>query len=209
MAMKFGGVASTSPIIVADAQVVGSDHFTSGIGTGTTIIASTMSEAAVEAFGSPAAANATIEANLTYRVMGPGVSEATVRQPTRFSVAATDSSTGSAIPTAGMPFFVTIRGVARVHARTVQGEDNLYTVEWKPSMSGPYTITVSKRGKALPGSPFTLVAATPLPHPAHCIVSARTMPVARVPPTPIRLTQAPPPSPCFPTIATPQAPTIH
>lgn len=172
MAMKLSGVVPTSPSIMADAQVVGSDHFTSGIGTGTTIIASTISEAAAEGIGSGAVATAPIEANLTYQVVGSGVKEATVRQPTRFSVMATDSSTGSVVPTAGMPFFVTIRGVTRVHARTVQSEDDLYTVEWKPSMSGPYTITVSKRGKALPGSPFTLVAATPLPHPAHCIVSA-------------------------------------
>ena len=142
--------------------------FASGAGAGTTIVGSF-------AFGGDefGAQYPMDEMSLKYSVKGPGVQEATVRQPTRFWVAAVDSSTGNDVPTAGMGFMVTIRGVTRAHARAVQTDDGLYTVEWKPSMSGPYTITISKRGQSLPGSPFLLIAATPMPHPSHCLVRGK------------------------------------
>ena len=106
---------------------------------------------------------------LQYEVVGGGISEATVLKPARFSITARDED-GESVPTAGMPFIVAIRGVARVRAKVVDTGDGLYTAEWRPPISGLYQIAIFKHGFSLPGSPFHVPTMTPQPHAAHCIV---------------------------------------
>jgi hypothetical protein len=112
------------------------------------------------------------EALLRYTVCGPGIVNATMRQPTRFRIEAT-APNGQKVSTRGMSFFIAIRGVARVRAKVVSEDNDAYNVEWKPSVSGLYSITISKAGRSLRGSPFSVNASTPLPLPRNCLVSPR------------------------------------
>ena len=107
--------------------------------------------------------------DVTYRVYGDGLCKATVREATKFTIETVDFS-GVRVARGGEPLFVAIRGVARARARIYDHGDGLYTVEWKPAVSGHYTIAVSLFGVAVPGSPFALEATTPEPSPLHCTV---------------------------------------
>ena len=112
---------------------------------------------------------------LRYWVDGRGVREATLREAARFSIFAEDDR-GKRVATARMAFTIAIRGVARVRAHFVRGEDpNVYTVEWHPPNSGRYVISVSKEGVTLPGSPFHVVAMTPEPFSAQCLVRGKAL----------------------------------
>ena len=97
---------------------------------------------------------------LKYACRGAGVQCATVREAVRFEIVAFDEE-GNLRPTASEQFMITIHGVARVRHQVVVGERrDIYTVEWKPPVSGQYTIAISKSGKQLlplsPSSPHHL-----------------------------------------------------
>lgn len=106
---------------------------------------------------------------LKYACRGAGVQCATVREAVRFEIVAFDEE-GNLRPTASEQFMITIHGVARVRHQVVVGERrDIYTVEWKPPVSGQYTIAISKSGKQLL-PPVSVLATSPEPHARHCAV---------------------------------------
>ena len=111
---------------------------------------------------------------LIYRVTGLGISEATVREPARFRIVAVDAN-GAMRNLSGMSFQVAIRGVARVHPRIELDEEGCLVVDWRPSMSGSYYISITKDGLPMPGSPFHVHAATPEPHAAQCLLRGEAL----------------------------------
>lgn len=96
---------------------------------------------------------------LHFRVAGRGIKEATVREPCRFHIIATDAD-GTELKSSGLPFQVAICGVSRTRARRVapelDDEVDCFCVEWQPQQSGRYLIFVSLHSKPLPGSPFAV-----------------------------------------------------
>ncbi len=70
----------------------------------------------------------------------------------------------------GEVFFVAVRGAAKVRARVTDNEDGTYTVQWRPTCSGLYTVTVSLFGLPLAGSPWQVRVADPSPYAPCCEV---------------------------------------
>ena len=105
----------------------------------------------------------------TYRVFGEGLYRTTACEPTSFTIEAL-TSRGERPRRGGESLFVAIRGVARGRARIIDHCNGTYTVDWRPTVSGRYTIAISNLGEPLPGSPFVCVASTPEPIAANCIV---------------------------------------
>ena len=103
------------------------------------------------------------------KVTGRGLEEVAAGHQAEFTIEAYDG-TGGRRAEGGDAFFVAIRGATRVRARITDNKDGSYKVEWKPPQSGQYTIAVSYFGMPLPGSPFNLVATTPVPHAPKCSV---------------------------------------
>lgn len=115
---------------------------------------------------------------LHFRVAGRGIKEATVREPCRFHIIATDAD-GTELKSSGLPFQVAIRGVSRTRARRVapelDDEVDCFCVEWQPQQSGRYLIFVSLHSKPLPGSPFAVTAIQPEPHAPNCEVAGEAL----------------------------------
>lgn len=101
------------------------------------------------------------------KAQGDGLHMATVRRAATFTIIACDEQ-GEKIGHGGDTFFVAIRGASRVRARVTDNEDGTYTVEYKPSVSGLYSISVSVFGLPLSGSPFAVSAITPAPDAENC-----------------------------------------
>ena len=120
------------------------------------------------------------ESERCFTVAGAGIQEATVREPTSFTITTTDEK-GNALETGGELFFIAIRGVAQVRARVTDNGDGTYTVVWQPPLSGRYDIAVSNFGIPLPGSPFFVTASTPQPCTSKCLLrgDALTAGIAR------------------------------
>ena len=109
-----------------------------------------------------------VTAAVAYRVSG--LHTATVREAASFSIEVLDEASGERMHRLGEEFFVQVRGVARVRARVVDAGGGLYTVTWRPPVSGHYSIAIHSFGHMLPGSPFAVVATTPEPHASRCFV---------------------------------------
>ena len=101
------------------------------------------------------------------KAQGDGLHMAAVRRAATFTIIACDEQ-GEKIGHGGDTFFVAIRGASRVRARVTDNEDGTYTVEYKPSVSGLYSISVSVFGLPLSGSPFAVSAITPAPDAENC-----------------------------------------
>ena len=129
---------------------------------------------AIEANGGLPLMNPFDTAAVECKVHGPGISMAAVRHPAEFCIEAYDG-TGERKQSGGDAFFVAIRGASRVRARITDKGDGSYKVEWKPPQSGQYQIAVSFFGLALPGSPFTLTATTPVPYAPHCVAKGAAL----------------------------------
>lgn len=114
------------------------------------------------------------EETISFRVNGPGLHEATVREPAHFTVEAFDGK-GVRMACGGEPIFIAIRGVSQVRARLSDMENGLYEVEWKPTVSGHYSISISSFGISVPGSPFAAIARTPEPAPSRCMVRGKAL----------------------------------
>ena len=122
--------------------------------------------------GSPSAAFP--DEILTFRVSGAGLHLATVRESAHFTIEALDAN-GARMACGGEPIFVAIRGVSHVRARVSDLDNGLYEVEWRPTVSGHYTISISSMGVSMPGSPFAAVATTPEPAPSRCLVRGQSL----------------------------------
>ena len=111
---------------------------------------------------------------ITYRVSGPGLLAATVRESTHFTIEAFGED-GHRMSKGGEPFSVSIHGVSRARARITDNKNGVYNVEWKPVVSGRYNICISVLGIPVPGSPFALVASTPEPHASRCELRGKAL----------------------------------
>jgi len=111
------------------------------------------------------------------KVYGDGLSRATVRRITTFTIEACDAS-GTPKQEGGDVFFVAIRGGSRVRASVTDNEDGTYTVHCKPSVSGKYSIAISLFGLALAGSPFDLEVLTPAPEAHNCVLQGEALKTA-------------------------------
>ena len=78
---------------------------------------------------------ATVSSAEQCQVSGRGLSIATVRQLTTFTVTAQDSD-GQPQTEGGDTFFVAIRGASRVRAKVTDNADGTYSVAYRPSVSG-------------------------------------------------------------------------
>ena len=65
--------------------------------------------------------------------------------PASFEITAHDQI-GERRPVGGDPFQVAVRGAAPVFAKVVDNADGTYSVEYKPSTSGAYTISITLHG---------------------------------------------------------------
>ena len=101
------------------------------------------------------------------RVVGEGLYMVAVKQYAAFDVLAYDHH-GQRRTTGGDAFFIAIRGASRVRARVTDMRDGSYRCEWKPNVSGSYTIAVSLFGNSLPGSPYKLEVDAPFPYAPLC-----------------------------------------
>lgn len=137
-------------------------------------VAQFATERAIEANGGQPILNLSDTAAVECRVLGKGLTEVAVRHTAEFTIEAHDA-TGAKRVTGGDAFFVAIRGASRVRARIFDNLDGTYKVEWKPPQSGTYSIAVSYFGIALPGSPFTLRATTPVPFPPNCVATGAAL----------------------------------
>ena len=70
----------------------------------------------------------------------------------------------------GTPFFVAVRGSALVKARLTDNGDGTCLCEYRPSVSGNFSIAVSLHGVPLAGSPFPLQVLQPRPDPPQCLL---------------------------------------
>ena len=123
-----------------------------------------------EELAAPAAPSDRMEAQTApdlCRVVGDGLHKVCVRQPSSFKIEAYDDE-GHRKMTGGDGFFIAIRGASRVRAKVTDMRDGTYLVEWKPSVSGSYTIAVSLFGNSLPGSPYRLEVDAPFPYAPNC-----------------------------------------
>jgi len=123
---------------------------------------------AIEANGGKVPLNVLDTTAVECRVTGEGLQRAAPMHTAVFHIEARDA-TGQRRSEGGDAFFVAIRGASRVRARIIDHGDGTYKVDWKPPQSGQYSIAVSFFGVALPGSPWTVHASTPVPFAPHCI----------------------------------------
>ena len=106
--------------------------------------------------------------DVQYRVAGPGLCEATVREHARLVIETTSKLTGQRVPSNG--FVVRIDGVARANSKVSLLEDLTHEVTWHPIQAGVYRISVFRFGCPLPGSPWLVEAVPPLPCAQKCWV---------------------------------------
>ena len=116
---------------------------------------------------------------------GDGLRCGKVRHEAIFTITATDKDTGEPYQLGSDAFFIGIRGASRVRARVIDNADGTYTVQWKPSVSGEYSIAVAIHGVGIAGSPFAATIVAPCPVASKCTVigDALTHAVARAPQT--------------------------
>ena len=116
-------------------------------------------------------------------LMGDGLHKATMRKQANFNIETYDAENRRR-STGGDQFFVAVRGSSRVRARVADNDDGTYTVTFKPSVSGKYSIAVSLFGESLPGSPFALEVISPQPDADKCELrgDALSTVIARTPP---------------------------
>ena len=103
-------------------------------------------------------------------VSGSGLEIAMVRRLATFTIVACSPS-GAQREVGGDIFTVAVRGGSLIKARVIDQEDGTYLVDYKPSVSGPYSISVTFNGAVLPGSPFSLNVLTPRPDAARSSVA--------------------------------------
>ena len=111
-------------------------------------------------------------------VSGDGVHTAMSRQVQSFTIEARDAE-GNKQQMGGDQFLVSVRGSSRVTAKVTDNEDGTYTVEYKPSTSGNYNISVTLNGVPLPDSPFPLLVLTPAPDAPRCVLRGDALKHAR------------------------------
>ena len=102
----------------------------------------------------------------------------TARMPARFTIEAADFE-GRRLSKGGDPFLVWVRGPARTHARVSDLENGRYSVDFTPSTSGQYEISVVIFGVHLPGSPFAFHVFDPHPTAKHCVLQGDALKMAR------------------------------
>lgn len=102
-------------------------------------------------------------------ISGVGMHTAIARQNASFIIHAFDDE-GIRIDKGGELFMVAVRGSALVKARVTDSGDGTYLCEYRPSVSGQFTISVSLGGVPLAGSPFPLAVLQPRPDPPKCLV---------------------------------------
>ena len=106
---------------------------------------------------------------------GTGLSTAIVRQPASFSIEACNSQ-GERCSEGGDSFTVQIRAAGvRIRTKLIDHSNGLYTVEYKAESSSRFLISLSLRGRQLPGSPFTCVARSALPAASQCVISGASL----------------------------------
>ena len=110
--------------------------------------------------------------------LGDGLHIAMARQRAVFTIEARDAE-GQKQPAGGEPFRVAVRGASQVRAKVTDMEDGTYQVEYKPSTSGTYSISVTLNGVSLQESPFKLEVLTPAPAVQRCVLRGAALTHAR------------------------------
>ena len=101
------------------------------------------------------------------RASGSGLHRAMVRKAASFTITAYDFE-GKQRTMGGDPFMVAVRGKSMVRARVIDNTDGTYSCQYRASVSGVYTISLSLYGVPVPGSPFPLEVFSPVPDPHLC-----------------------------------------
>lgn len=116
------------------------------------------------------------------RVEGDGLRTAMARKLAHFKVFARNAMS-ECLTTGGDPFAVSVRGASLVRPTVQDHEDGSYSIRYKASTSGHYSISVSLHGVPLPGSPFPLHVLRPAPLASRCVLrgSGLSTGVAREP----------------------------
>lgn len=109
---------------------------------------------------------------------GEGLMTAMTRMLTSFTIEARDAE-GTKQSSGGDKFKVEVRGSATARAKVTDREDGTYLVEYKPSTSGVYSISITLNGVPLPESPYRLEVLTPAPDPVRCLLSGGALTRAR------------------------------
>jgi hypothetical protein len=87
-----------------------------------------------------------------------------------FEITAYDSK-GVRRPYGGDKFAVCVRGASYVYAKVADNNDGSYSVEYKPSTSGAYSIAITLAGRSMPGSPFSLTVLVPRADASKCTLN--------------------------------------
>ena len=103
------------------------------------------------------------------KVSGVGLELAIARQTASFTIEACDEE-GTPLRKGGTPFFAAVRGSSLVKARLTDNGDGTHLCEYRPSVSGNFSIAVSLNGAPLPGSPFALQVLQPRPDAPQCLL---------------------------------------
>ena len=111
-------------------------------------------------------------------ISGDGMHTAMVRQTASFTIEARDVK-GMRMEKGGLKYMVAVRGSSTVRARVTDNQDGTYLVEYKPSTSGTYSISVSLRGVQLPDCPLRVEVLRPAPQPDKCILRGDALTKAR------------------------------
>ena len=93
---------------------------------------------------------------------GEGLHTAMARKLTTFKVYARNA-VGDDMQTGGDSFSVSMRGASFVKPTVHDHEDGSYSIKYRASTSGSYSISISLHGVPLPGSPFALQVLRPAP----------------------------------------------
>ena len=113
---------------------------------------------------------------------GEGLYTAMSKTKASFEITAFDGK-GVRRPYGGDQFAVSVRGAAYVYAKVNDNNDGSYTVEYKPSTSGSYSIAITLAGRSMPGSPFALTVLVPRADASRCSIRGNSLKrvVARAP----------------------------
>ena len=103
------------------------------------------------------------------RADGTGLRAAMTKRPAQFTITAHNAA-GEQVSRGGDPFVVAVRGASSVRPRVTDNEDGTYTVEYKTSVSGSYTVAVTLHGVPLPHSPYSVQVMRPAPLARRCVL---------------------------------------